>query len=200
MKKLNLSYQYFCKLFKFKKNNSLLDFGSGSGYFLYYVQRKIDLQKISVEINPKLIKYQKKILKKTKYILWNVSANKIPIKIKNCKGNYLIANSSLQYLSKKIIYILLNIFITNFEKILLIDVKNKKFEKRFYTMQENKYNVDIKNIYSKKNKLNFFYKKELIFFLNKFNNVKYRFIDKKKSGCSDEGFSLFLEKVLIKNS
>lgn len=195
-KKLNLSYKYICcELFNLKKKDIIIDFGSGAGNFLLYCQKKFDVKKISIEINNELIKYQKKFLKKTKYILWKDNINKVPIKIKYGIKHYLIIDSVLQYLHKKNIFRLLNFFIKNFDKILLVDIKNKKKEKAFYARQEKKYNTHINRIYSKKNQLTFFYKKELILYLKKFRKIKYKFIKNQNLYCSDEGFSLIIEKL-----
>ena len=195
-KVLNLAFKYIYDLFKFKKGDLILDFGSGSGNFLSYIEKKKDLQKVSVEINLELIKYQKKYLKKTKYIFWNSNIKAIPKKIKNIKGECLIANSSLQYLPKKIIYRLLSIFIKNFKKIILIDIKDMKKKKLFINRQVKKYNKPINKIYSRRNQLTFFFKTELFFFLKKFKSIKYKLIDKKKSNCSNEGFSVLIEKIV----
>ena len=55
--------KYIARKIKLKFISSILDFGSGTGNFLLYCQKSKKIKKVSIEINHRFIKHQKKNFK-----------------------------------------------------------------------------------------------------------------------------------------
>ena len=125
----NLTYKKFLniikfqiKLLKIKRNSSILDFGSGNGGFLYYYIKKFNLKNnISFEISKPLIKFQKKILRNTKFYRTN-HKNFVFREIKKKHlVDYSLCNSVFQYfLTEKYTYSILELLIRLTRKRILI--------------------------------------------------------------------------------
>ena len=84
------------------KNKSLLDFGSGNGALLYYLENVFGFKNnLSFEISKPLLNFQKKILKKTNF--YSLKGTDIK-KIKKEKDNivdYSVCMSTFQYFPNK---------------------------------------------------------------------------------------------------
>ncbi len=175
----NLTYKKFLnivkfqvKLLKIKNNSSLLDFGSGNGGFLYYYQKRYNLENnVSFEISKPLINFQKKLLENTNFYKTN-HKNFIFKKIKKkYLVDYSLCNSVFQYfLDEKYAFCIIEFLIKLTKKrILIYDIKN----------------FDTKTLYSKKVRIR--QKLTSKEFKIKYKNTPIRFYKKK-----------FFEKVLKK--
>lgn len=119
---------------KLKKNQSLLDYGSGNGAILNYFLKKFFLKNnISIELNNSFIKYQKQLLNNTKFIKANFFETGYLKKIKNNSVDHVMCNSVFQYfISDQYAYEIIEEFIRITKKrIIIYDLKNVKKKKEY---------------------------------------------------------------------
>ena len=81
-KKFKKISNFIIKNIEIKKNNKLLDFGSGNGAFLSFFKNKVK-KLYSLELSKNLIKFQKRFLQNTLYTLTNPYNINFYKKIKN---------------------------------------------------------------------------------------------------------------------
>ena len=112
------------------KKGKMLDFGSGNGAFLKFFQKKIK-KSYSMEVSKNLIKFQKRILYNTKFILTNPYNVKFFKKIKDNEIDTTISCSVFQYFYSENYCkdVLKEIIRTTQKQIFLYDIKNKDKKK-----------------------------------------------------------------------
>lgn len=176
---------FFQKKINLKKNENLLDFGSGNGSFLLYFQKKAK-KLYSIEISKPLINFQRKFLKRTKFISANPNDVNFFKKIKNNEVDITIANSVFQYFkSEKYCKDVLTEMIRVTKKVIFIyDIKDKSKQRLYFDNARKKQNLTLKE-FKKKYKLtplrcyNKLFFKEFI--SSKFPKKKVRFFDLPKA-------------------
>ena len=173
LKKFIKVTNFIIKKLQIKKNNSLLDFGSGNGAFLLHFQKKLKIKNnISLDISKPLITFQKKILKNTKYFTtnpWNTNFFK---RIKSQSCDLSISYSVFQYFyseeyCEKVISELIRI---TKKRILIYDIKNSKTKVNFFNTVRNRHGLTVNQ------------------FKKKYKQTPYRFFSKE-----------FLKKYISKN-
>ena len=138
------------------KNKSLLDFGSGNGALLYYLENVFGFKNnLSFEISKPLLNFQKKILKKTNfYSLKGTDIKKIK-KLKDNIVDYSVCMSTFQYFPNKkySLAIIKNMIRVTRKKLFFFDIKDIKSKKKYIlkTMKKNKLSkLEFKKRYHKK--------------------------------------------------
>jgi ubiquinone/menaquinone biosynthesis C-methylase UbiE len=160
----NLNFKKYIQLTNFikkitfiKKEDSLLDFGSGNGAFLYFFINKLKLKKnVSFEISMPLLEVQKKFIKKT-FFTNNIKS------IKKNSVDHSISYSVFQYFKSNnhAKNILNNLIRVTKKNVVLFDIKNNKLKNKF------KLNQRIKQGLTE------------IDYQKKYRNLPYRFYSKK---------------------
>jgi len=171
--------KYIARKIKLKFISSILDFGSGTGNFLLYCQKSKKIKKVSIEINHRFIKHQKKILRLTKFINPKNGLNYL----KNIQSNSIdaiLCNSVFQYLRKKDTLKVIDGLIRIAKKdILILDIKNLKKKTYWENMQMKRYNLNSKTFRERYKfyNISFFSKKEISYFLKKKKNITFKIED-----------------------
>jgi SAM-dependent methyltransferase len=206
----NLNKKKFFKILSFisstlriKKNDSLLDFGSGNGSFLYFFINKYNLKKnYSFEISSPLIKIQKKFIKEAEFFKTHHIKTTIFKKFNSNLVDYSMSNSVFQYFyndkySYKVLEFLLKV---TRKKILIYDIKNsetKNIYRETVRKRQNLSKLKFKEKY-KKSPIRFYSKNTFKKYLTKLQK-KYDFNFKFKNLPSTTtdykyGYCLLIEK------
>ena len=191
------------KILRIRKNESIMDFGSGNGAFLYFFINKYKLKNnFSLEVSKPLLTFQKKIIKNTNFIRTDSSKLSKKLTSAQCKVHHSISNSVFQYFySKKYALKVIEFLIKNTSKTILIyDIKNFYKKKKYIETKKKRQNLSQKEfIKMYQNTPLRFYKKK--FFvnvlkdLNKKYNFSYKFIKLPESALDYEfGFNLLINK------
>lgn len=185
---------------KIKDSISILDFGSGNGFLLFFLLNKFNIKKmLSIELSKNLIFLQKKILHKTKFLLIDNNNTLFFNKVKDNSYDFVICCSVFQYFIsyRYAIDIIENFIRIGKRKICLYDIKNFEFKHKYLKNLMDRQNIS-KSEFKKKYKFCpiRFYKKK--FFLDKFSNiekVKKIIFKKMPVGSLDQdfGYSVIIE-------
>lgn len=180
------------------KNSKLLDFGSGNGAFLKFLQKKVK-KSYSMEISKNFINFQRKILKNTKFILtnpYNVSFFK---KIKDNELDLTISCSVFQYFynDNYCKNILKEMIRTTRRQIFLYDIRDITKKRQHIEKVRKRHKLSKKEFFRKyKNTPLKFYKKSFFkkFFKKNFPKCNLEIIDLPKE-ATDYKFAFCLKII-----
>jgi SAM-dependent methyltransferase len=181
---------------KRKNRISILDYGSGNGFTLYYLYKKNFLNKIySKDVNYHFIRLQKKLIKLFNYEILKPEKNFINEKTKSI--DWVISNAVLHCLPNKKNVKNLILEMTRIAKkgVLISDVFNEDFKKEFISQQMKRQNLTKKEYLAKYKKTPHLYFKKSFFKFLKKNKLNYKILKMPKS-FYDSQFGRFA--VLIK--
>ena len=152
-----------------KKNFSILDYGSGNGFTIFYLYKKKMFNKIySKDVNQHFINLQKKLIKPLNYEILTPGKNKIKEKTKSI--DWVISNAVLHCLpSKKNARNLILEMVRIAKKgVLISDIFNEKYKEKFINHQMNRQKLTKKEYLKKyKNTPHLYFNKDFFLFLKK---------------------------------
>ena len=173
---------FYIKNFNEKNKFSILDYGSGNGFTLFYLYKKNLLSKIySKDVNKYFIQIQKKLIKQLNYEILKPGKNRINEKTKSI--DWVISNAVLHCLPSKINAKKLIIEMIRIAKkgVLISDIFNEKYKNKFIKHQMERQNLTKKEYLKKyRNTPHLYFKKSFFSFLKK-GNIKFKFIKMPKS-------------------
>ena len=160
-----------------KKNFSILDYGSGNGFTIFYLYKKKKFSKIySKDVNKHFISLQKKLIKPLNFEILTPGKNKIKEKTKSI--DWVISNAVLHCLpSKKNAKNLILEMIRIAKKgVLISDVFNAKYKEKFINHQINRQKLTKKEYLKKYKKTpHLYFNKDFFSFLKK-KNIKFKYL------------------------
>jgi len=197
LKKSFKDYLNYIKMnIKINKKSTILDYGSGNGFYLNYLSKSEKIKKLySKDVNYYFIKLQKKIIKNCKFEIINPTKSKI--NEKNNSIDWIICNAVLHCLpnknyTKKLILEMIRVAKKG---IFISDIFNFKFKKKFTYAQMKRQNLNLSE-YKKKYKKtpHLYFKKKDFDYLKKFG-FKIKFLNMPKT-FYDSQFGRFSLKIL----
>ena len=183
---LNTSFKdyinFLIRHIKTKKNFSILDYGSGNGFTIFYLYKKKIFNKIySKDVNQHFINLQKKIIKPLNYEILTPGKNIIKEKTKSI--DWVISNAVLHCLpSKKNAKNLILEMVRIAKKgVLISDIFNAQYKEKFIDHQMKRQKLTKKEYLKKyKNTPHLYFNKDFFLFLKK-KNIKFKYLNMPKS-------------------
>ena len=163
-----------------KKKISIGEYGSGNGFILYYFSKKYKINNIfSFEISKDYLSFQKKLIGFGKFI--SVKPENYKIKIKDSSVDIFVISSLFQYLlsykqAKKLIDECIRVSV---HRILILDIYNDLTKKNYKLKKMRESELNQIQFKKKYNNLPYrFYEKKFFNYLNKNKKVKNFFFTK----------------------
>jgi len=198
-KKFKKISNFIIKNIEIKKNNKLLDFGSGNGAFLFFFKNKVK-KLYSLELSKNLIKFQKTFLQNTLYTLTNPYNINFYKKIKNNSIDTTLSCSVFHYFHTESYCknILKEMIRTTSKQIFIYDIKNKIKKDIFISTVRKRQKLTKKEYFNKYKYTpqRFYTKSFFINFLKKnYPKLKCKIINLPKEATDSKfGFCLKIEK------
>ncbi len=198
-KKFKKISSFIIKNIKIKRNNKLLDFGSGNGAFLLFFKNKVK-KLYSLELSKNLIKYQKRFLQNTQYILTNPYNVNFYKKIKDNQIDTTLSCSVFHYFHTEDYCknILKEMIRTTSKQIFIYDIKDNIKKSTFISTVRKRQKMTRKEYFNKyKYTPQRFYTKSFFtnFLKKEYPKLKFNIINLPKEATDHEfGFCLKIEK------
>lgn len=193
---LNNYFKFLYKHLNIKKNEEILDFGSGNGWLLSNLRSKFSENKFySLDVSKPFINSQKKILRNCNFQIINPNNTKIYLGDKSVC--WTISNAVFHCLpnrthAKKIIFEMLRI---SKKGILITNISDEKFKKNFFNRKLKTEKISKKEFKKKyQHTKHLFFEKKYFKFLNK-KKVNFKILKMPKNSTFDSNFKFALKII-----
>jgi SAM-dependent methyltransferase len=191
----NKYINFLKKNLKFKKNVSILDYGSGNGFTIYYFNKqKLFKTFYSKDVNIHFINIQKKIIKFCDFELLNPEKNYINEKSKSI--DWVISNAVLHCLPNKIYAkkLILEMVRIARKGVFISDIFNTKYKKKFIAKQMKRQGLSKKEYIKKYKATPHLYFSKTYFNFLKNKKLKYKIVRMPES-FYDSQFGRFAVRI-----
>tara|TARA_X000000950_G_scaffold285220_1_gene390539 strand:- start:757 stop:1512 length:756 start_codon:yes stop_codon:yes gene_type:complete len=181
-KSFKIYINFLTKNIKTKKNFSILDYGSGNGFTIFYLYKKKIFNKIfSKDVNQHFINLQKRLIKPLNYEVLIPGKNTIKEKTKSI--DWVISNAVLHCLpnKKNAKNLILEMIRIAKKGVLISDIFNTKYKEKFINHQMKRQKLTKKEYLKKYKKTpHLYFNKNFFSFLRK-KNIKFKYLKMPKS-------------------